>query len=157
MAVLTVDGQDLVVDLAWWERLAAGTGRIRIPLAAVESVTATRQPWRLLRGTRERGLLIPGRLCAGIWRHSRGRDLVALRPFGASAVGIDLRPPAPYARIAAHTTRAPQTAADLRTAIRRATPTATHQAPAPEAPAAPPAPPGRTGRRRVPGPVAAHA
>ncbi|MER6302329.1 hypothetical protein ABT247_22600 [Kitasatospora sp. NPDC001539] len=117
MARLTVEDGRLVVRLSWWEHLVTGTRTVRVPVEAVRQVTRTPEPWRLLRGTRERGLLLPGRLCLGVWRHPVGRDLVALRPFGDTAVGVDLRPPVPFARIAVHVDRAPQVVADLRTAM----------------------------------------
>ncbi|WP_157855473.1 hypothetical protein [Kitasatospora purpeofusca] len=120
MARLTVEGADLVVRLIWWERLVARSGPVRVPLAAVEKVTVTREPWRVVRGVRESGVLVPGRLCLGVWRHPGGRDFVALRPFTDVVVSVDLRRPSPFARIAVHSTEAPQTVADLRTAVSRA-------------------------------------
>ncbi|MFJ9846686.1 hypothetical protein ACIRYZ_40890 [Kitasatospora sp. NPDC101155] len=120
MARLTIEGADLVVRLRWWERLAAWSGPVRVSLTAVEKVTITREPWRVLRGARERGVLVPGRLCLGVWRHPGGRDFVALRPLTDVVVSIDLRRPSVYARIAVHSTEAPRTAADLRMAVSRA-------------------------------------
>ncbi|RKT08744.1 hypothetical protein BX285_7110 [Streptomyces sp. 1114.5] len=119
MARVTVEGADLVVRLRWWERLVTRSGPLRVPLTAVEKVTTTRQPWRVVRGVRESGLLIPGRLCLGVWRHPGGRDFVALHPFTDVVVSIDLRRPSPFARIAVHATEAPRTVADLHTAVSR--------------------------------------
>ncbi|MER6398593.1 hypothetical protein ABT263_21440 [Kitasatospora sp. NPDC001603] len=121
MARLRVEGADLVVRLRWWERLVTRSGPVRVPLTAVEKVTIARQPWRVVRGVRESGLLVPGRLCLGVWRHPGGRDFVALRPFTDVVVSVDLRRSSRFARIAVHSTEAPRTVADLRTAVSRAT------------------------------------
>ncbi|MFD0275114.1 hypothetical protein ACFVHB_14600 [Kitasatospora sp. NPDC127111] len=120
MARLGIEGADLVVRLRWWERLAARSGPVRVPLTAVERVAVTREPWRVLRGSRESGVLVRGWLCLGVWRHPGGRDFVALRPFTDAVVSVDLRRPSPFARIAVHSTEAPQTVAGLRTAASRA-------------------------------------
>ncbi|MGW3074685.1 MULTISPECIES: hypothetical protein [unclassified Kitasatospora] len=117
MARLTVEGADLVVRLRWWERLVARSGPVRVPLTAVEQVTVTRQPWRVVRGVRESGLLVPGRLCLGVWRHPGGRDFVALRPSKDVVVSVDLNRPSPFTRVAVHSTEAPRTVAELRAAM----------------------------------------
>ncbi|MBO1414193.1 hypothetical protein [Streptomyces sp. FH025] len=121
MARLTVEGGDLVLRLSWWERLVTGTAPVRAPLTAVEGVTLQREPWRVFRGFKERGLLIPDRLCLGVWRHPGGRDFLALsRPrAGEAVVQVDLRRPSPFARIAVRCSRAPRAVAELRAAVDR--------------------------------------
>ncbi|MEU1285643.1 hypothetical protein [Kitasatospora sp. NPDC005856] len=116
MAKLTVEGGDLVLRLSWWERLVTGTAPVRAPLTAVTGVTVQREPWRAFRGSKERGLLIPDRLCLGVWRHPGGRDFLALRRprTGEAVVQVDLRRPCPFARIAVQSPHAPQRAAELR-------------------------------------------
>ncbi|MGA5823734.1 hypothetical protein ACPC54_38460 [Kitasatospora sp. NPDC094028] len=153
MARLMVEGADLVVRLRWWERLVTRSGPVRVPLTAVEKVTITRQPWRVVRGVRESGLLVPGRLCLGVWRHPGGRDFVALRPFTDVVVSVDLRRPSPFTRVAVHSIEAPQTVAELRTATSRAAVAAEEHdegaagaAPEPEKPLARPGGP----RARIP-------
>ncbi|MEV0537322.1 hypothetical protein [Kitasatospora sp. NPDC050463] len=120
MARLTIEGAELVVRQRWWERLATRSGPVRVPLTAVEKVTITRETWRVLRGARESGVLVPGRLCLGVWHHPGGRDFVAMRPFTDVVVSVDLRRPSPFARIAVHSTQALQTVAELRSAVSRA-------------------------------------
>lgn len=135
MAKLTVEGGDLVLRLARWERLVAGTAPVRVPLTAVEDVAVLREPWRVFRGFRERGLLIPDRLCLGVWRHPGGRDFLALRTrAGGAVVQVDLRGPSPFARIAVQSQKAPQTVASVRAAARRAalTECGAEQGPEPE-------------------------
>ncbi|MFJ8624990.1 hypothetical protein ACIRD3_19390 [Kitasatospora sp. NPDC093550] len=158
MARLTIEGTDLVVRLRWWERLATRSGPVRVPLTAVEKVAVTREPWRVLRGARESGVLLPGRLCLGVWRHPGGRDFVALHPFTGVVVSVDLRRPSPFARIAVHSTRAPQTVADLRTAASRSAVAADgRDEQAPEAMPEPQKPlPARPGGRGRPVGVPAH-
>lgn len=117
MARLTVDGGDLVLQLAWWERMVTRTGQVRVALTAVWSVEIQPEPWRALRGVREKGLLIRDVLCLGVWRHPGGRDFVAVRPRGSGVVCVELRRPSPFARIAVQSAQAPQAVAKLRTAV----------------------------------------
>ncbi|MET8543289.1 hypothetical protein ABZW03_21965 [Kitasatospora sp. NPDC004799] len=158
MAELTVQGGDLVLRLSWWERLVTGTAPVRAPLTAVEDVAVLREPWRVFRGFKEKGLLIPDTLCLGVWRHPGGRDFLALRRprTGEAVVQVDLRAPSPFARIAVQSRRAPQTTAAVRAAQR--TEYGTEQepdAPEPDTPEPEPAalPGGRPGAGPLPAPV----
>ncbi|MFH8386732.1 hypothetical protein ACH4E7_38400 [Kitasatospora sp. NPDC018058] len=120
MTKLTVEGGDLELRLSWWERLVTRTASVRVPLTAVEDVAVLREPWRVFRGFRERGLLIPDTLCLGVWRHPGGRDFLALRPrAGGAVVQVDLGRPSPFARIAVQSPQAPHTVASVRAAARR--------------------------------------
>lgn len=49
MARLTVDGDELVMGLAWWEKLIVRHGDVRVPLAAVERASVQPDWWRALR------------------------------------------------------------------------------------------------------------
>ncbi|MFI9271007.1 hypothetical protein ACIGXM_09910 [Kitasatospora sp. NPDC052896] len=120
MARLTAEGDRLLVRLAWWERAAARHGDIEVPLTAVDRIAAQPDPWRALRGERESGLLIPGALCLGVWRHPGGRDFFAVRPRRGGVVCVDLRRPAPFARIAVTSAFPEPTVAALRAARSRA-------------------------------------
>lgn len=154
MAKLTVDGADLVLRLSWWERLVTGTAPVRVPLTAVEDVAVLREPWRVFRGFRERGLLIPDTLCLGVWRHPGGRDFLALRPrAGGAVVQVDLRRTSPFARIAVQSPQAPQTVASVRTAARRTAPTERGPEQKPDASEASPEPAGLPGGRPETGPL----
>ncbi|MEU9144630.1 hypothetical protein [Streptomyces sp. NPDC048349] len=133
MARLAVDGDDLVVRTAWWERITARHGDVRVPLAAVAGVEATADWWRPLRGVRTRGTLIPGALCLGLWEHPTGVDFVAIRHRHHGVVQCDLRPPFRFARIVVSAPDCARVAATVRAAVERA-------ASRPPAQADPPAP-----------------
>lgn len=120
MAHLDVDGGDLVVRTAWWERAAARHGAVRVPLAAVAGVGATADWWRPLRGVRMRGTLIPGALCLGLWEHPTGVDFVAVRLRHHGVVHCDLRPPSRFARIVVSDPHPERVAATVREAVERA-------------------------------------
>ncbi|CAM5693396.1 hypothetical protein AB0F92_30505 [Kitasatospora aureofaciens] len=121
MAGLLIDGDDLVVRLAWWERIVARRREVRVPLDTVTEVDVQPDRWRALRGVRIGGLAVPGALCLGVWRHKDGRDFVALRGHRA-VLCVGLRPPAPFAGLAVETDDPLRTAAELRTVRGRAGP-----------------------------------
>ncbi|MBT2540820.1 hypothetical protein J7E99_08915 [Streptomyces sp. ISL-44] len=131
MARLYVDGDDLVVRTAWWERPLARHGDVRVPLASVADVGATADWWRPLRGVRARGTLIPGALCLGLWEHATGVDFVAIRHRHHGVVHADLRPPSRFARIVVSGPRCDRVAATVREAMERAGSPAPAPAPAP--------------------------
>ncbi|MER6063158.1 hypothetical protein ABT167_18615 [Streptomyces sp. NPDC001792] len=99
MARILVDGDDLVLHLAWWQRVAARRRDVRVPLTAVCRVTAEAEWWRALRGVRQRGTWIPGGWSIGTRGHPGGTDFVALRP-GRPVVVVELRPSAPFRLLA---------------------------------------------------------
>ena len=99
MARILVDGDDLVLHLAWWQRVAARRRHVRVPLTAVCRVTVEADWWRALRGVRQRGTWIPGGWSIGTRGHPGGTDFVALRP-GRPVVVVELRPSAPFRRLA---------------------------------------------------------
>lgn len=99
MARILVDGDDLVVHLSWWQRVAARRGDVRVPLTEVCRVTVEAEWWRALRGVRQRGTWIPGGWSIGTRGHPGGTDFVALRPGRPVAV-VELRPAAPFRLLA---------------------------------------------------------
>lgn len=125
VARLMVDGDDLVLRLAWWEKAIARRGDVRMPLAAVERTGIEPDWWRAVRGirVRTRALVVPGMLCLGVWRHGGDQDFLALRrPRRAPTVVVDLhdlRTAAPYARVAVTCPHASQTVTALDTALDR--------------------------------------
>jgi hypothetical protein len=120
MAHVLAEDDHVAVRLAWWEKAAARHGDVRVPLAAVRRVTAEPDWWRVLRGTHERGLRIPGVLCIGTRRHQAGKDFTAVRP-GRPVVGVELWPSAPF-RLLAVSTRDRVEAEAAAERIRRAAP-----------------------------------
>ncbi|AXI78872.1 hypothetical protein [Peterkaempfera bronchialis] len=100
MAQLVVESGELVVHLAWWERVAARRSEVRVPLAAVRDVTVERDWWRALRGLAGRGTWIPALICVGARRHSVGEDFTVVRPRHP-VVCVELnRRSSPFARLA---------------------------------------------------------
>ncbi|MFE2993194.1 hypothetical protein [Streptomyces sp. NPDC059262] len=120
MAQLTVRGDELIVRLAWWEKIAARRGDVKVPLCAVTKATVEPSWRRALRGTPGRGIWIPGALCLGVREHAGTRDFVAIRARKLPVTCIDLRSTAsPFARIVI-SDRVPQaTAAMVRTTLDR--------------------------------------
>ena len=99
MASLTVDGDQLVVQLSAWERAAAFHGDVRVPLAAVRSVAVEPRPWDALRGIRAPGTGFPGVIAYGVRRATGGRPDFAAVLRGRPVVRVELDPPSPFARL----------------------------------------------------------
>ncbi len=99
MAVVTTDGNQLVVSLSGWERLPAFRGDVRVPLAAVRSVTVEAQPWNALRGVRAPGTGIPGVIAYGVRRLTRDRPDFAAVHGHRPALRVELDPPSPFAQL----------------------------------------------------------
>ena len=98
MARITVDEDDVVVRLAWRERIVARRHEVRVSLADVKDVKVEQDGWRAIRGVCRRGRWSPGRFCLGEWGHPEGTDFVAVRIAGP-VVMIDLWRSAPYTRL----------------------------------------------------------
>lgn len=100
MARLTVRGDELIVRLAWWEKVVARRGDVNVPLCAVTKATVEPSWRRVLRGTPGRGVWIPGALCLGVREHAGTQDFVAIRPRKLPVTRIDFHSAAsPFARI----------------------------------------------------------
>jgi hypothetical protein len=99
MASLVVQGDELVVRLSVTERLAAMHGDVRVPLDAIQEISAEPHPWCELRGIRSPGTGFPGVIAYGVRRLTGDRpDFVAVwgrRP----AIRVQLTPDAPFARL----------------------------------------------------------
>ena len=113
MARLLVGGDDLRVLLSWLERLGAFAGYgFSVPLAAVGAVRVSDDPWSELRGMRAPGTGLPRVIALGTWRHSSGRDFVAV--YGKRrAVVVDLAG-VRFARLVVSTPDAERVAAEIR-------------------------------------------
>lgn len=120
MARLMTRGDELIVRLAWWEKIVARHGDVHVPLGAVTTIVAEPSWWRVLRGAEGRGVWVPDVLCVGEREVSGLKDFVAIRPRQRAAVCVELRPAAsPFARIAVSDRVPDATAATLRTALSR--------------------------------------
>jgi hypothetical protein len=90
VARLLVGGDDLRVLLNWLERIGAFVhGYVSVPLASIQLVRVSDEPWSELRGMRYPGTGLRGTIALGTWRHSFGRDFVALYGKGP-AVFVDV-------------------------------------------------------------------
>lgn len=89
MAKLTVDDQDLVVQLTLGEKVWGFHGDIRVPLGFIASVAADLDPWLGLRGWRMAGVTFPGRIALGTRRHGNSYDFCALNR-GRPAVRVEM-------------------------------------------------------------------
>lgn len=107
------DGWTVVVRLAWREALLARRRAVRVPRAWVAATGVEPDWWRAMRGTPVVGRCRPGRFCVGEREHVRGRDFVAVRA-GVPVVLLDLRPPAPFVRLAVSVPDAGEAARALR-------------------------------------------
>jgi hypothetical protein len=99
MARLLIKGDDLVVRPSWWQAIATGHRRIRVPLSAVSRVCGEPSWWRPLRGEPKRAGYIPGMAHLGVWRHEEGQDFIAVRPWKPVVI-VETHGRAPFARIA---------------------------------------------------------
>jgi hypothetical protein len=79
MARLLVGGDDLRIHLGLFERIGAFVGGDgSVPLGAIRSVGVAEDPWRDLRGVRSPGVGWRRRIALGTWRHTLGKDFVAV-------------------------------------------------------------------------------
>jgi hypothetical protein len=115
MARLVVKGEDLIVRLSWWEKVAARSGNVHVPLSAVHEVAIEPDWWRALHGVNGRGTWIPGVLSLGTRPHPGGKDFAAVRPR-RPVVCVELRRPSAYSRLAVTDPDPEGAAAAVRTA-----------------------------------------
>src|SRR5262250_2988315 len=79
MARLIVGGDVLRVHLSVLGRIGAVVSDdVVVPLSAVRSARWTEKPWSELRGVRAPGTGLRNVIALGTWRHSLGRDFVAV-------------------------------------------------------------------------------
>ena len=98
MAKLLVEGDELVVGLTRPEKFWGFHGNVRVPLAAVRSVSVPEYPLLALRGWRMAGTGIPGRIVLGTRRHADGYDFTAVHGQ-QRAVQVDLNGPPRWQRL----------------------------------------------------------
>ena len=101
MAHLAIRDEELIVELAWWEKLATRRRNVTVPLTAVENVTVEPAWWRVLRGAPGRGIWIPDTLYLGVRERDGASDFLAIRPGQGQVTCVDLRPTgSPFHRVA---------------------------------------------------------
>lgn len=116
MAVLSIEGDELVVHLSAWERLAAFRGDIHLPLEAVRSASVESDPWHALRGLRSPGTGFPGVIAYGVRRATGDRNDFAAVLARRPVVRVELDPPSPFARLLVSVPDAERSSARIRQA-----------------------------------------
>lgn len=88
MATLVKVGDELVLQLSFWEQMGALHSSPRIPINAVEKVEFFDELWgsHTLRGVRAPGTAIPYVVLLGTLRGVKYRDFVAMRGRGEGVV-----------------------------------------------------------------------
>ena len=88
MATVKVVGDDLVLELSFWERVGALHSSPRVSLSAVTKVEFVDDLWsnEVLRGVRAPGTAIPYVVLLGTMRGRRYCDFAAIKGRGAGAV-----------------------------------------------------------------------
>jgi hypothetical protein len=89
VALVRVEGAELVVALTRLEKLAALRSDVRVPVAAVASVEVVADGVSTVRGARAPGTAWPGGPRIGTWRRRDGRTFAVARP-GRPAVRVRL-------------------------------------------------------------------
>lgn len=88
MAVLLIDGPNLVVHMGAWEKAAAMCGDVRVPRSTVKRTWIATDPFSVLRGWRW-GAAAPGMFVLGRMLYRGGPDFVAVLR-GRPAVVVEL-------------------------------------------------------------------
>jgi hypothetical protein len=115
MASLITEGNELVVRLSPWERMAAFRGDVRVAVAAVRSVEVEPRPWEALRGMRSPGTGLPG-IAYGARRLTGGRPDFAAVLGKRPAVRVELEPPSEFGRLVVSVADAEDAVARVRAA-----------------------------------------
>jgi hypothetical protein len=82
MATIERTGDELVVHMSRWERIASLHVDVWVPLSAVRGAKVVPDGLKAIRGVRAPGTGLPGRLLYGTTRHSTGKDFCIVRGHG---------------------------------------------------------------------------
>jgi hypothetical protein len=88
MAKIVRVGDEIILDLSFWEKLAALHSNPRAPLDSIEKIEFVDQLWgsSTLRGVRAPGTALPYVVLYGTLRGLKYRDFVAMKGRGEGAV-----------------------------------------------------------------------
>ena len=88
MAPVIRDGNEIVLQLSFWEKLGALHSSPRASIDSIESIEFVDQLWRsdVLRGVRAPGTAIPYVVLLGTLRGLKYKDFVAMKGRGEGAV-----------------------------------------------------------------------
>jgi hypothetical protein len=109
VAILIVEGSDLVIKMSELEKFEAVHPDIRVPISTIRAVRVVEDAWPELRGIRAPGTGIPGVIAVGTRRGSFGKDFAVVHGR-ERAVVVELEG-ANYARILVTTPDADNVAA----------------------------------------------
>lgn len=82
MAELVIEGQDLVLRLTTFEKVAALHRDLRFPLSSVSAIDVAEKPFTLVRGFRAAGMSIPKRVAIGTFRRMAVTRFFVLKGTG---------------------------------------------------------------------------
>ena len=85
MAIVKVDGDELILELSFWERVGALHSSLRVSKSAVTKIEFIDNLWssEVLRGVRAPGTGIPYKVLLGTMRGRNYRDFTAIKGRGA--------------------------------------------------------------------------
>jgi hypothetical protein len=85
MATVKVVGDELVLELSFWERIGALHSSPRVAISAVIKIEFVENLWsnKVLRGVRAPGTAIPYAILLGTMRGRESRDFTAIKGRGA--------------------------------------------------------------------------
>ena len=85
MAIVKVDGDELILELSFWERVGALHSSLRVSKSAVTKIEFIDNLWsnKVLRGVRAPGTGIPYKVLLGTMRGRNYRDFTAIKGRGA--------------------------------------------------------------------------
>ena len=88
MAIVKVVGEEIILELSFWERVGALHSSPRVSLNAVTKVEFIDNLWsnNVLRGVRAPGTGIPYKVLLGTMRGGEYRDFTAIKGRGAGVV-----------------------------------------------------------------------
>lgn len=88
MAELEIVGEDLVLRLSVFEKIAALRGDLRLPTSSIGTIDVATKPFGLVRGFRAAGLSIPRRVAIGTFRRMGSTRFIVLKGSKKPAVHI---------------------------------------------------------------------
>lgn len=115
MAALRIEGDELVLHLTGFERVAGLHRSVRVPVTSVTAVDVVDDPVRSVAGVRAPGLAVPRRVKIGTWRGRGERRFVVARR-GQPAVRVRLAGQ-PHTELLASVPDAAGVASALRAAV----------------------------------------
>ena len=88
MAIVKVVGDELILELSFWERVGALHSSPRVAISAATKIEFVEKLWskEVLRGMRAPGTGIPYKVLLGTMRGGEYRDFTAIKGRGAGVV-----------------------------------------------------------------------